>query len=211
LVPVTNACFISYRHAGPASEIVRRLCGTLAEQLALLSANYPIYIDEKRLKPGDYLDAELASQMCRSTCMVLLFTPEYFDIEHPYCAREYQGMRRLETARRQLLPAEYQTKDLVIPVVVRGESRVPDELRPTLCASLDDVLLSATDVKTKRVVKRVRKVADAVFERIDAMRHAKSDFAQDCGKFTFPTAAEIEPWLRNVAPPPLRSPIQAAP
>jgi hypothetical protein len=120
-------------------------------------------------------------------------------------------MRRLEKTRRQLLPAEHQTKDLVIPVIVRGESRVPEELRPTLCASLDDVLLSATDVKTKRVVKRVRKVAEAVFERIDAMRHANADFAQDCSQFKFPTTAEIEPWLRTVAPPPLRSPIQAAP
>lgn len=204
-----NACFVSYRHAGPASEIVRSLCSKLSEQLALLSANYPVYVDEKRLKPGDYLDDELASQMCRSACMVLLFTPEYFDLEHPYCAREYLGMRRLEDTRRQLLPAQYSTKSLVIPVVVRGESRVPEELKPALCASLDDVLLSASDVKTKRVVKRVREVAEAVFDRIMAMRYATSDPSQNCHQFHFPTTQEAEPWLRTVAPPPLASPIQA--
>jgi hypothetical protein len=207
-MPLENACFISYRHAGPASEIVSRLCEKLAEQLALFSANYPVFVDKKRLRPGDYLDDELAKQMCRSACMVLLFTPEYFDLEHPYCAREYLGMRRIEEARRLLLPAEYSGKNLVIPVVVRGESRVPDELKPTLCASLDDVLLSASDVKTKRVVKRVREVAEAVFERIVAMRYAASDPSQNCGQFRFPTTAETEPWLRNIAPPPLASPIQ---
>src|SRR5437764_15246498 len=106
-MPFTNACFISYRHAGPASEIVRGLVGKLAEQLALLSPSYPIYVDEKRLKAGDYLDAELAAAMCRSICMVLLFTPEYFDLDHPYCAREYRGMKTIEAARQQSLPAQY--------------------------------------------------------------------------------------------------------
>jgi hypothetical protein len=205
----TNACFISYRHAGAASEIVRRLCLTLAEQLALLSANYPVYVDTKRLRPGDYLDDELAEQLCRSTCMVLLFTPEYFDLEYPYCAREYAGMRRIEDARRDAMPIALRNKGLVIPVVVRGEKHVPDELKPRLCASLDDVLLIASDVRKKAVVKRVRDVAEAVFERVTAMRQAGASLTRDCGQFRFPTMQEIDPWLRTVAPPPLSSPIQA--
>ena len=205
----TNACFISYRHAGAASEIVRRLCSTLSEQLALLSANYPVYVDTKRLLPGDYLDDELAEQLCRSTCMVLLFTPEYFDLEHPYCAREYAGMQKIEETRRDALPAAYRNKSLVIPVVIRGEKHVPDELKPKLCASLDDVLLIASDVRKKAVVRRVRQVAEAVFERITAMRQAGGNLTQNCSQFRFPTTQEIDPWLRTVAPPPLSSPVQA--
>jgi len=205
----SNACFVSYRHAGPATEIVRRFCATLEVQLALLTPNLRVYRDERRLAPGDYLDAELAMEMCRSTCMVLLFTPEYFDVNHPYCAREYRGMVALEERRQRVLPSLV-GKSLIIPVIIRGESRVPEELRSRVFRSFDRELLQASDVRKPRVVGAIRDIADAIYDRIDAMRYASSDVVHDCGQFQLPTTGEIAEWLRGVAPPPLPSPAQAS-
>ncbi|HKO57558.1 MAG TPA: TIR domain-containing protein [Thermoanaerobaculia bacterium] len=202
-----NACFISYRHAGPATPIVRAFCDVLQEQLALLAPSLPIYRDNL-LGPGDYVEADLARGMCGSACMVLLFTPEYFDVHHSYCAREYRAMVALEKRRQDALPAELR-KSLIIPVIMRGESRVPAELRPRLFKSFDRVLLQKSDLKKTGVVRSIYDVANAIYDRIDAMRSADPLLAVDCSQFSFPSDAEIADWLRAVAPPPLASPNHA--
>jgi len=205
---ISNACFVSYRHAGPATEIVRRFCHELSVQLALLTPTLGVDVDERSLRPGDYIDDGLALEMCRSTCMVLLFTPEYFDVNHPYCAREYRGMVALEERRRDALPPTA-SRSLIIPVIIRGESRVPNELRPRVFMSFDRSLLQASDVRKPRVIRGIRDIADAIYERVDAMRDANPQLMGDCSQFRLPSTNEIAAWLQTVAPRPLASPTQA--
>ena len=203
-MPFEHACFVSYRHAGPATDIVAGFCEKLAAQLALYT-NYQIFRDRKRLAPGDYLDNELATAMCRSSCMVLLFTPHYFDLDHPYCAREYQAMLELERRRRPML-APLQGKSLIIPVIMRGESRVPAELKASVCVSFEDRLLQTSNLRRQNVLEDVLKIAKAIHERIEAMQNVISDPAADCSSFRFPNTEDIRPWLQQIVRPPLGNP-----
>jgi hypothetical protein len=93
------ACFISYAHA--KEDLVR----TFVEQFraALASAldpltDLPIYLDEKRLQPGYLYNDALASALCRSASMVVIYSPVYE--RRPYCGREFEAMARLEPRRR---------------------------------------------------------------------------------------------------------------
>ncbi len=87
-----------------------------------------VYLDERRLRGGDFLDPELAANICSSACMVLLFSPYYFDMQSMYCAREYKAMLELEAKRLKLLPQGFgKRKGLIIPVVMRGEQYLCDD------------------------------------------------------------------------------------
>src|SRR4051794_30268202 len=94
------SCFISYRHGQRklAERIVQDLYDALSSELELLM-NEQIYLDRERLKGGNFYNEALATALCQSACMITIFTPTYFDCNHPFCAREYKAMERLEQSR----------------------------------------------------------------------------------------------------------------
>src|SRR6185436_9660597 len=78
-----------------------------------------IYVDEDRLKPGYKFNEKLASAICQSVCMIVVYSPRY--AQHDYCVREFEGMELLEQRRHQLLgTAADQGKGFIIPIVLRG-------------------------------------------------------------------------------------------
>ena len=76
------------------------------------------------------LDEEIGPDLCKSACMILIYTPLYFDTEHIYCARELKAMQESgSTAPLRLIGDK--GKGLIIPIVLRGEKTLPKGLKRT--------------------------------------------------------------------------------
>ena len=95
-MPLVYSCFISYRH--DYVQIAEDFQDALENELSLL-INLPVYRDEERLQGGDFYNSRLAKALCRSACMVMIYTPRYFDARSTYCAREFRAMELLEEDR----------------------------------------------------------------------------------------------------------------
>lgn len=202
-----NACFISYTHSDPTQEVVEAFEKALAVQVALYLPRLRVFRDRGRLRVGDFFDPELAEQLCRSVCMVLLFNPCYFDRDHPYCAREYKAMEKLEAQRRGLLPDEHRTRGLILPVVMRADDDLPAEIRRSrLCASFSKRILRAADFEERECAAELERIAGAIYQRWKVLRQHEADLAAGCAGFEFPSEEEIRDWLAGVAVPQLPLP-----
>lgn len=192
-----NACFISYSHSTNPyyANIVTTFAEQLGNQLALLMPKCEVYRDDDRLKPGFFPRPALAQAICESSCMVMLFTPGYFDEGHPFCALEYLAMQGLERKRAPHLAPNV---GLIIPVVISGEDAMPDEVRQRKPVSLDRELLLVRDLHTRRVVEKVRGVAKQVFVLHKMLDTAANAVAYGCQGFEFPTEQVVTPFLRRV-------------
>ena len=97
----------------------------LSSELEPLIDPLRVYRDVLRLEGGDFYNQALARSLCESVCMIMIFTPTYFNSDHTYCTREFAAMCRIEEARLRA-NAEH---GLIIPVVLRGFDQLPDEVK----------------------------------------------------------------------------------
>jgi hypothetical protein len=198
------ACFISYRHGHQPGtqrfyEAFRR---ELAIQVDFYLPGMDVYLDTNRVRGGDFFNRELASALCSSVCMVMLFNPLYFDASNSYAAREYRAMVALEQQRLALLPAAG-SRGLIIPIVIRGS--LPDAIKGERhFYSMDYV--AAEDLRTQRARKALKLVADDIYQRHKAFRSALGDPFAMCKDFEFPSEGDIMEWLDGVTAPSAKIP-----
>jgi hypothetical protein len=121
-MPIQFSCFISYRNSSVDSgaNYVRDFVAGFAEELDRW-VSYPISFDEQRLQAADFIDESLAAKLYASTCMVVLYTPNYFSRAKMFCSREYFGMLDLEKQRIPSLRGQDQ-HGLIIPIALRDHS-----------------------------------------------------------------------------------------
>lgn len=79
------ACFISYRHAqfDLMRSFVEDLYEAISSELEPLT-DLPVYRDVLRLQGGDFYNQALARSLCESVCMLMVFTPTYFNAKNTY-------------------------------------------------------------------------------------------------------------------------------
>src|ERR1700743_854624 len=120
-------CFISYPHGqdNVLVPFVEDFVSGLELEIKAITRK-KVWTDYNFLKGGNRLDEEVGPGICKSVCMILLYTPLYFDCDHTYCAREFKAMQDLETKRMAVLADK--GKGLIIPIVLRGEKRFPKAL-----------------------------------------------------------------------------------
>jgi hypothetical protein len=134
-MPPKHACFISYRHVGQnelLNSFLEQLSRSLSFELQLWLKECPeggVYLDRERLQGGDFYNEALATALCESACMIMVFIPLYFDKDRPYCTREYKAMELLEKERLARLDSEQRTHGLIIPIILRGGNDLPDEIK----------------------------------------------------------------------------------
>jgi hypothetical protein len=196
-----NACFISYRHTGDieADKFVRTFVIQLKKQVALCMPGVPIFFDEQGLKVGDQYKGELAYQLCRSACMVLIFSPLYFDIHHHYCALEYKGMLEIERKRLELGLGDLQHKGLIFPVVFRGLDCLPQEIKDDRHYENFDFVVSESDFRRRHCQERLKALSEEIWKCYRILHNARVFSSENCGGFCFPEKASIESWLNRVA------------
>ena len=205
-MPFKYACFLSYRvGAEPgANNLYLTLKQKLAEQVDLYMPGLGIYLDRERLQGGDLYNSELAHALCHSVCMVVLFSPQYFDAEHTYCAREYQAMVRLEGLRLGLSEQDI-PKGLIVPVIIRGS--LPQAIREQRHSfSLSDHLLVAADLGRKPVGRVLRDIAELIYQRYLYQKSIEQRLCRLCPGFELPSPTDVADMIRDYTTPPKAMP-----
>lgn len=212
-MPLEYPCFISYRQG--QRDLTKRIIGDLTDalknELEVTVGREP-FVDVERLRGGDFIDPSIAEKLCKSACMVMVFTPVYFDESRPYCTREFQAMVRLETIRLNALAASERQHGLIIPIAFRGFDSIPDGIRRSrLCYDFSSFsLVDRKMSRHPRYAPEIRKIADYIAARYNALKALTEDPCRDCNAFALPTEAEIIDWLRSVARPPSAFPMREA-
>lgn len=126
-----HPCFISYtagRHR-LMPRFVGELYRSLCDELDTLQKKQAFFAKED-LEGGALSEKEMGVALCGSVCLVMVYTPRYFDDEDTFCTREFRGMELLEQHRfRALGIGDTSTKGLIVPVIFRGADQFPPEIR----------------------------------------------------------------------------------
>ena len=200
-MPIKYSCFISYR--SPSAELARDFHSSLDRELRHWTP-LPIYRDETRLHPGDFFNRELALALCESACMVMIYTPTYFDKFSTYCAREYKAMEILESRRLAQLGYErnYQ-HGLIIPVVYRGVDIFPAYVSGVRNYYKFDKfhVCGKSYLRNNQYQDLIKQIAIYIYERCNELNALDVDPCEICGSFEIPPAEEIHGWLSPLLPP----------
>jgi hypothetical protein len=185
-MPLRHSCFISYRHGKHAvlRQFVKQFHEALSGELERVSQPEP-FLDAARLEGGAFVESTLAQGLCESACMVMIFTPGYFDPEHPWCMREFHAMTLLEKERLPLNPLN----SLIIPVILSGFDRLHPEVKAQrLVYRFDQFHLGETRLSKHRHHKHeIRRIAEYIRDR----REELSVREWNCAGFQLPTAHNV--------------------
>jgi hypothetical protein len=201
-MPFKHSCFISYRTGQAIVErFVRDLRESLSAELAPL-LDLEVFADS-RLRVGDVWEQGLAEALCESVSMVVVFTPTYLSEAHPYCAREFLGMKRLEEQRLKALgPSHEEAGGLIIPVVLRGADLLPEELRHRHYYNFDRYMFGDARIYRSPGFRRsVAEMASSTYRWHEKLRTIGKDLCADCGNFRLPSEQEVLPWLNSISTP----------
>jgi len=194
-----NPCFISFRHFGDkiSDAFIQQFEECLTAELKPLIGKTP-FIDHKRMHPGYSLNATIAQELCQSVCMVVIWTPQYFNEEHIWCATEFKAMQGLEAQRLLLLPKEERNKRLIIPVIYRGSKYYPDDLSDTLYLNFEKFTLHETEmIKNGFYANEIKNVAEYIHDRILAFKKISISPWGKCEDFILPNKEETLAFLQE--------------
>jgi len=179
-------------------ELYAALC---AEMEPMLGPNV-VYLDQKRLKGGDLFNQALANDLFESATMIMVYTPTYFHWQETYCAREYAAMEELEQHRLGLLgPAANGEHGLIVPVVLRGTSHLPDSIRRVRqCYDFEGFQLGGRRLsRHPRFAPTIRAIAAYICDRYQEMSSLPADVFAGADQFRLPDDAQIKPLLSAAA------------
>lgn len=203
------ACFISYCHG--QHELTRTFINQFKQALeSSLEPRVPrtgkeVYFDKDRLKPGYEYNEALAQAICKSVCMIVVYSPKYES--QPYCVREFEGMKLVEQERRALLgsawPQEY---GMIIPIIFRGDpDKLPEDIRAYrhYCDFTRFTTADPRISKNKKYVEKIEKIAEAIAESYSSLTKANIDLCGSCDNFRLPSEDEVrqrwpalrQPWV----------------
>lgn len=171
-------CFISFRHFDDeiSVEFIKQFEKCLTGYLNPLVGQKP-FIDYNRMAPGYDLKPAITDALCQSACMLVIWSPKYFDTEHVWCAKEFIAMTELEANRLRLLPQEERIKKLIIPVIYRGSKYYPRTLADgTLYLNFEKFGLYEPEmIKNQKFAEEIEKLAEYIYERLKAFERLKTN------------------------------------
>jgi hypothetical protein len=194
-------CFISHRLAKGtlAVGILADFREALANELEL-QLDEKVYVSEGELKAGDFLDPALEQALCRSACMVLLFTGKYFSKTHLYCAREFLAMKKLEESRlMELNVTGGKEHGLIIPVVLRDLDHLPKQLRKRMWCDFQEFQQAEEGIaKPKAYFEEIRKLGAYIAARCRELSAIPED-DDACRSFHFPDDDEVRQFILELS------------
>jgi hypothetical protein len=195
------SCFISYCHGQQdlMKIFIDQLKRALKAELEPL-LDEEVYIDDERLKPGYLYNEALATAICQSVCMIVVYSPRYE--RHLYCRREFAGMENLEQGRRQMLGRVAPPRGFIIPVIFRGEADLPPRItQGRHYADFSQFTLATTDIsRHPEYAAEVRKIAQVIYEHYKAFEAAGANACAPCATFVLPDADAAPPWRAGPQP-----------
>lgn|SRR5215213_9195515 len=212
LMEFKYSCFISYRdyRNETNSQLIRDLHEALSDEMQF-HLEAPVFLDEERLGPGYSYNEVLATALCESLCMILVYTPRYFDANGTYCAREYRAMVELEKERLSSLPdADLKRQGLIIPIVIRGEDDLPAEIKSTRTYWNFGAMTLAQPVKRHPEYAGQIKELAAHIGKLYKSYKSLSEIHRKCDKYRLPLENDdgFKEWLSKVTAPPAKFPMR---
>jgi hypothetical protein len=200
-MPLEYCCFISYPHG--QDNVLQPLMKEFLEGLRAeiyAQTRKRLWIDFECLQGGDRWNDKLGSDLCKSVCMIVVYTPLYFDPENAFCGREYKAMEILEEKRLKLLPPQnLRNHGLIIPIVLRGEKRLPSVIKSHQYYSFNDIELADPQVKVRQKYSaEIKKIAEYIVERCFEFEGLIVDPCSDCDQFVLPSESETKAYLKNI-------------
>lgn len=191
------SCFVSYPHGqrDVMVPLIENFVDGLEREI-LLQTTKEVFYDGK-LDSGERLEV-LGPILCRSVCMILFYTPLYFDENHLYCARELKAMHDLEERRLKRLGNKGQ--GLIIPIILRGPDSFPRALKKDrLYTDFTTIDLNNRNysIRTKFAGK-IREIAEYIIKRCKQFENLSPQFIDDCDKFRLPSEEDARHFVEGV-------------
>jgi hypothetical protein len=192
-------CFVSYPHG--QDDVLVPFVNDFIDGLKTeiyAQTRKKVWSDYEFIKGGFRIDEQIGPDLCRSACMILLYTPLYFDTEHTYCARELKAMQGLEEERLQLLKDK--GKGLIVPVILRGRSRFPKTLsEKRLCYEFTDIEFNNPAEKIRvKYAKQIKEIAEYIAERCELLDEIAAQLPHDCDKYSLPSLSDAKEFVETV-------------
>jgi hypothetical protein len=190
------SCFISYAH-GQRNVMVSFINDFVdgLEREIYAQINKTVFVD-KYLEGGDWLDESISLNLCKSACMILVYTPLYFATEHVYCARELKAMQDLEERRLKLVENK---KGLIIPIIVRGKENFPQVLNKRKVYDFTSIEFNDPgDVFRAKFASEIKAIAQYIVDRCHQLDKISSQLSHNCEAFRLPDADEARQFVETV-------------
>jgi len=190
-------CFISYPHG--QDEVLVSIVDDFVQGLKReigAQDRRPLWFDQV-LTGGRRIDEAIGAGICKSACMIMVYTPLYFDEEHVYCARELKAMQELEVERLKTLPDK--SFGLIIPVILRGEKRFPEAMKKGKFYDFTKFLFNSPSEKLReKYAAQIQEIAQYILDRCDSLEAAEKDPTHNCDAFPLPTIEAAKQFVENV-------------
>jgi len=202
-MPFKHSCFISYRHLNHKEPYIEWIVEALKRELAQW-VEQDVFRDVDHIDGGALYNDELRLALCRSVCMVVLYSPRYFHRNHSYCAREFLAMQRLEQHRREFLHNQDEhSKGLVIFIAIRGSGFIPSEIiDKRQIYNFEPYTLMSDMRRNPKFKADVRNIGEYIFNRCKVFESiaGQHDLCANCHGFMLPSEDDIQPLLENFKP-----------
>ena len=198
-----HACFVSYVHPEAQGELAARFINDLSGALDSELSGWMrerCFVDRSGLRAGMLYNQALAGALCKSVCMIAVYTPHYFDLQHTYCAQEYLAMEMIEQKRLTRLAQQQGYQGLIIPVILRGEENLPSVIRSQRhCHSFERLTLCLRGImRTRKFEEDINLLAKAISRCKDMLAPWSEELTCDCDSFVLPTIEEAKVWLSTI-------------
>jgi hypothetical protein len=172
-----HACFISYRNGKSKSGILantaEQLYEALLDEMGMFDIgdifDHPIFLDSITLKGAKFLNTAFSEAVYHSCSMIVIFTPNYFSENKPFCTAEFEGMLRREKHFQQVLANKVKVS-YIIPIILRKKQDIPLELSQRkyydFCNFDPDLVQIKTNSKLKDLVREIVIYIDDLVEQL---------------------------------------------
>jgi hypothetical protein len=191
-------CFISYPHGQDdvLRPIVKNFLEGLEVEIKALTRTKPAWTDHI-MKGGNKVPETIGLNLCKSACMILLYTPLYFDAENVWCAREFQAMQKLENKRLCLLADK--SNGLIIPIILRGENKFPKSISNINYIKFTDIEFNNPRHKIRvKYASKIKEIAEYIVDRCKELDAASNNISHDCSQFALPSPEEAKRFVENL-------------
>jgi hypothetical protein len=206
-------CFISYSH-NPGylpEKFIWDLYNALTSEIGALTREIAVCcVDWDRLKGGDFYNKRLSKALCKSACMVAVYTPTYFDETHTYCTREFKAMKNLETVRFSQIGDSSDDHGLIIPIIYRGikyplhpyiEGRQYYDFSKYIPGKSGENALSTHSTYGPEIIE----IAEYIYDRYLKFKELW-DFSEICRDFELPSEEDARSWLKSASVTDIKTP-----
>jgi hypothetical protein len=197
------SCFISYRRYDEelAKSFIENLKHALQSELVFYFEDMHIFIDKEEIPGGVYSNTKIRNALCKSVCMILVYTPNYFSEKHLYCTQEFLLMKKIENKRNQMLRLKNNEveESNIIPIILRApqENHMHhlNHTRSTYDFSRYS-LVKPNIVKNSKYVGQIQQIATYVDNIHKRLTKAPHDIQYT--DIDFPDRNESLKWIRKL-------------